>query len=272
MATWLLLPRRSFARAARDPFAARSRIYKLPVAIVCDALKIAYATQRRGQYKDVFLMVRRMRGLLNFRCAWASALGLSARAALAAHAEILLAVERAVKPSRVRGSDPSARDFWRGRRVLLTGHTGFKGAWLWLWLRDLGREGSPAMRSRRPPRRASGSIVRPTRMPRSPRSSPTSAMPRGCATALTAADPQIVIHMAAQALVRESYSRSARNLRHQRARHRRAARRPAGRSSTSSAWWSSPATRSMRTRARGARSRRAIGSAATIRTAQQGLR
>jgi hypothetical protein len=29
------------------------------VAIICDALKIAYATQGRGQYKDVFLMLRR---------------------------------------------------------------------------------------------------------------------------------------------------------------------------------------------------------------------
>ena len=28
--------------------------------------------------------------------------------------------------------------FWRGRRVLLTGHTGFKGAWLALWLERLG--------------------------------------------------------------------------------------------------------------------------------------
>jgi CDP-glucose 4,6-dehydratase len=28
--------------------------------------------------------------------------------------------------------------FWRGRRVLVTGHTGFKGAWLTLWLDALG--------------------------------------------------------------------------------------------------------------------------------------
>ncbi len=32
------------------------------------------------------------------------------------------------------------RDFWRGRKVLLTGHTGFKGAWLTLWLRAMGAE------------------------------------------------------------------------------------------------------------------------------------
>src|SRR4051812_12753077 len=30
--------------------------------------------------------------------------------------------------------------FWRGRRVLVTGHTGFKGAWLTLWLRALGAD------------------------------------------------------------------------------------------------------------------------------------
>lgn len=36
-------------------------------------------------------------------------------------------------------ADPN-RDFWCGRRVLLTGHTGFKGAWLALWLKELGAE------------------------------------------------------------------------------------------------------------------------------------
>lgn len=32
------------------------------------------------------------------------------------------------------------RAFWRGRRVLVTGHTGFKGAWLSLWLESMGAQ------------------------------------------------------------------------------------------------------------------------------------
>jgi hypothetical protein len=75
VATWILIRDRSFAASVRDPFAARSRIYKLPVAIVCDALKIAYVTEGRGQYKDVFLLVRNVRRFLNFQIRLGDRLG-----------------------------------------------------------------------------------------------------------------------------------------------------------------------------------------------------
>src|SRR5208282_5376072 len=35
---------------------------------------------------------------------------------------------------------PLEPSFWSGRRVLVTGHTGFKGSWLSLWLQRLGAE------------------------------------------------------------------------------------------------------------------------------------
>jgi CDP-glucose 4,6-dehydratase len=96
------------------------------------------------------------------------------------------------------------RAFWRGRRVLLTGHTGFKGAWLSLWLEQLGAEvvgvalppeTEPALYSLLAPiiglRSRVGDIRDPVML----------------AQAVAEARPQIVIHMAAQALVRRSYRR-----------------------------------------------------------------
>ena len=32
------------------------------------------------------------------------------------------------------------REFWRGKRILLTGHTGFKGGWAAIWLTRLGAQ------------------------------------------------------------------------------------------------------------------------------------
>ena len=66
IATWLLCGPDGFVALARDPFASAARIYKLPLAIVCDALKIAYATEARPQYRDVFQMVGGLRKMLNF--------------------------------------------------------------------------------------------------------------------------------------------------------------------------------------------------------------
>ncbi len=75
VATWLLLTTPGFTAQVRDPFVARSRIYKLPTALVCDALKIAYATQGRGQYKDVFLLVSGLRKFLNLQIRLGGPLG-----------------------------------------------------------------------------------------------------------------------------------------------------------------------------------------------------
>jgi hypothetical protein len=65
LASWLLALDGGIRTRVLDPFAARSRIYKLPVAIVCDALKIAYAIEGRAQYKQMFLMVSGLRNGLN---------------------------------------------------------------------------------------------------------------------------------------------------------------------------------------------------------------
>ena len=56
--TWMLARDSRFTAQIRDPFVARSRVYKLPGAIVCDALKIAFITSgRRSQYRDLFRLV-----------------------------------------------------------------------------------------------------------------------------------------------------------------------------------------------------------------------
>src|SRR6185312_5649714 len=78
---WLLCMDGSFAARVRDPFAARSRVYKLPVALVCDALKIAYTTQHRAQYREVFFMIRGVRRALNVQIRVVGALRLGRVAA-----------------------------------------------------------------------------------------------------------------------------------------------------------------------------------------------
>ncbi len=75
VATWILITDSKFVARARDPFAARSRIYKLPAAIICDALKIAYSTQGRRQYLDVFLLLRRFAKFWTLQIRSSNALG-----------------------------------------------------------------------------------------------------------------------------------------------------------------------------------------------------
>ncbi len=92
--------------------------------------------------------------------------------------------------------------FWQDKSVFVTGHTGFKGAWICLWLRMLGA-------------RVTGYALAP---PTSPNLFDLAGVAREMSSmhadvcdparlreAIAAAQPQVVIHMAAQSLVRQSY-------------------------------------------------------------------
>ncbi len=92
--------------------------------------------------------------------------------------------------------------FWRDRRVFLTGHTGFKGAWLSLWLQSMGAavtgyaNGVPT----------DPSLFELARVGEGMESVQADVRdPAALAMALTAADPEVVIHMAAQPMVRRSF-------------------------------------------------------------------
>jgi CDP-glucose 4,6-dehydratase len=93
-------------------------------------------------------------------------------------------------------------DFWQGKRVFITGHTGFKGSWLSLWLQSLGSE-------------VTGYALTP---PTTPNLFKEADVEKGMRSiiadirdlptlqkSMLAACPEIVIHMAAQPLVRQSY-------------------------------------------------------------------
>lgn len=92
--------------------------------------------------------------------------------------------------------------FWHGKRIFLTGHTGFKGGWLSLWLQQLGAEVTGY------------ALAAPTE----PSLFDVARVARGMHSiigdvrdgerlkqAMLDARPDIVIHMAAQPLVRYSY-------------------------------------------------------------------
>lgn len=92
--------------------------------------------------------------------------------------------------------------FWKGKRVFLTGHTGFKGAWLSIWLDSLGAKVTGY--ALKPPTKPS--LFELARLDRRVKSNIADVRDAArLKKAMQAAKPEIVIHMAAQPLVRESY-------------------------------------------------------------------
>ncbi len=94
-------------------------------------------------------------------------------------------------------------DFWSGKRVFLTGHTGFKGSWLSLWLQSLGSEVTGYALT--PPTFPSLYAVADVAQGMTSIIANILDLPKLQET-MQAARPDIVIHMAAQALVRQSYA------------------------------------------------------------------
>ncbi len=111
-------------------------------------------------------------------------------------------------------------DFWQGRKVFLTGHTGFKGSWLALWLQQLGAD-------------VAGYALPPHT---TPNLFTIADVAQGMTSVvgdlsdfshlkntLVGHRPEMVLHLAAQSLVRASYQNPIAHLRNERARHGTAA-------------------------------------------------
>ncbi len=98
------------------------------------------------------------------------------------------------------------KEFYSGKRVLITGHTGFKGSWLALWLRKLGStvggyalptHPEPNLYDVFKPAAAHHEVIGDIR--------DTGTLER----AITSFHPDLIFHLAAQSLVRRSYAEPA---------------------------------------------------------------
>ena len=98
----------------------------------------------------------------------------------------------------------TATNFWSGRRVLITGHTGFKGAWLSLWLREKGAKVFGY--SLDPPTDPSLFEIAKIGKIMSGDTRADICDLSALEDALRRARPEIVFHLAAQSLVRLSYA------------------------------------------------------------------
>jgi CDP-glucose 4,6-dehydratase len=94
------------------------------------------------------------------------------------------------------------QNFWRRRRVLVTGHTGFKGGWLAIWLNQLGAVVSGV--ALKPP--TDPSLFELARLGRRIESLVADIRDQDAvAGAFASVRPEVVFHLAAQSLVRRSY-------------------------------------------------------------------
>ncbi|HZX15320.1 MAG TPA: CDP-glucose 4,6-dehydratase [Pseudomonas sp.] len=92
--------------------------------------------------------------------------------------------------------------FWKGRKVLLTGHTGFKGGWLAIWLRQLGVD----LRGFALPAATTPSLWQVAHLESQVAGDLADIRDADrLAVAMQAFQPELVLHLAAQPLVRESY-------------------------------------------------------------------
>lgn len=109
-------------------------------------------------------------------------------------------MEQRTSPLESMGVNAS---FWQGRSVFVTGHTGFKGGWLCLWLQSLGAKVTGYALA--PPTRPSLFEVARIAAGMTSVIGDIRDLP-ALLRAMQAAQPEIVIHMAAQPLVRRSYT------------------------------------------------------------------